>query len=990
MLAILCASLLSLSAFSAVPHDPERQLADLSARIQEKPDDASRWLARGVFEDTIGDTKAALADLSTTLRLDPRCHDAVLAIAAIEHRRGNHVEALLGTRRAASLGASGAAIDRLRGRILMALHRPDEAAAAFAAAMRTTARPLPEHFLEHAAALALAEPEAEVPLVVLEHGIARLGPVVALIDAAVAIDVRHREFGRALLRIDALRPHLRSLAPLHERRARVLDAAGRCDDAAHELELARAARGTSPLLVADTAVGESDVVLAAAAPSAAPVPLPTPLTTLVPANATWRYLDQGIAPPFGWQALGFDDSAWASGPAQLGYGDGDEATVVASGPAGAHYPTTWFRHTFQVTAPSQFPTARIRLLVDDGAVVSLNGVEIARWNVANGPVAPTWWATLAVSGADESAFRVFSFPTSLLLPGNNVVAVEVHQSSAGSSDVSFALEMRAGDEPATIVRGPYVQNGTPSSAVVMWRTDQPTATQLWVGPSTTALQLVVNDPTPRTDHAAPVTGLAAESLFHYRVGDGNGVLPGQSTAQTFRTLPPIGAVRPLRVWALGDMGFGSGSQLAVRDAFTTFATSRPADAILMLGDNAYYIGTDLEYQVGVFDVYRDVLRSTFAWPTLGNHDAFSVVTALQAGPYYDAFTMPTAGEAGGLPSGTEAYYSFDRGHVHFVCLDSMDSDRSATGAMMTWLTADLAATNARWTVAYFHHPPYSFGSHNSDDPNDSGGRMADMRAIALPILEAGGVDLVLAGHCHDYERSFLLDGHYGTSATLQPSMLLDRGDGDPSIDGDGAYGKASIGRAPHEGAVYVVAGSAGALSGGALNHPAMHVGLNHLGSLVLDFDGDRLDGTFVGLTAVEDRFTIVKGENRTFFRDQPRLSVGNGGRQDWRLAAGSAHAGRIYGILASLGTAPGFTIDGVHVPLNLDNWTDLSIGLANSPIYPNSFGFLDSTGAATSAFVLPPLNDPTLVGLAVHHAYLVLGSQGITMASNPVKVTLLP
>jgi len=986
MLALLCASFLSLITVGVPPHDPERQLADLSARIREKPDDPSRWFARGAYQDTIGDAAAALADLRTTLRLDPRHHAAMLAIAGIEHRRGNHVEALLTTRRAASLGASGAPLERLRGRILLALHRPAEAAGAFAVAMEATTRPLPEHYLEHAAALALAESDAEAPLGVLERGIARLGPVVALIDAAVAIDVRDRAFERALHRLDALRPHLRSPAPLHDRRARVLDAAGRCDEAARELELARAAPMQAAEF-ADRVVESSEDTDSAPAPVAAP--LPSPLVVLVPATATWRYSDQGVPPPSGWQAPAFDDSAWASGPAQLGYGDGDEATVVASGPAGAHFPTTWFRHTFSVSAPTSLSSARVRLLVDDGAVVYVNGVEIARWNVQNGPAWYDWWATRAMAGADESTFRVFSFSTALLQPGANVVAVEVHQSSPGSSDVSFALEMRAGDEAATIVRGPYVQNGTPTSAVVMWRTDQPTASHLWLGATTATLQLVASDPTPRTDHAVQVTGLPPETTFQYRVGDASGILPGQTTAQAFRTLPPVGAVRPLRAWVLGDMGFGSVPQLAVRDAFDAFAATRPADAILMLGDNAYYIGTDLEYQVGVFDVYPH-LRSTFAWPTLGNHDSYSAITALQAGPYYDAFTMPIAGEAGGLPSGTEAYYSFDRGHVHFVCLDSMDSDRAATGAMMTWLAADLAATTARWTVVYFHHPPYSFGSHDSDDLADSGGRMTDMRAIALPILEAAGVDLVLAGHSHSYERSYLLDGHHGPSATLQPSMVLDRGDGDPSALGDGAYGKPTVGRAPHEGAVHVVAGSAGALSGGPLNHPAMHVGLNRLGSLVLDFDGDRLDGTFVGLAGAEDRFTIVKGENRTFFRDQPRVSVGNGGRQDWRLEAGPLQAGNLYAVLASLGTQPGFTFDGVHVPLNLDHWTNLSIGLANSPIYQNSFGFLDSTGRATSAFVLPPMNDPTLVGTAVFHAYLVVDGQGVTMASNPVKLTLLP
>ena len=117
------------------------------------------------------------------------------------------------------------------------------------------------------------------------------------------------------------------------------------------------------------------------------------------------------------------------------------------------------------------------------------------------------------------------------------------------------------------------------------------------------------------------------------------------------------------------------------------------------------------------------------------------------------------------------------------------SDRSPGGAMLAWLRADLAAASAPWIVAYWHHPPYTKGSHDSDaEP-----QLAQMRERFLPVLEAHGVDLVLTGHSHAYERSFLIDGHYGPSDTLAPSMVLDGGDGRPG--GDGAYEKPNVGRA---------------------------------------------------------------------------------------------------------------------------------------------------------------------------------------------------
>jgi hypothetical protein len=262
-------------------------------------------------------------------------------------------------------------------------------------------------------------------------------------------------------------------------------------------------------------------------------------------------------------------------------------------------------------------------------------------------------------------------------------------------------------------------------------------------------------------------------------------------------------------------------------------------------------------------MYPAMLRKSVLWPTLGNHDALSASSPTESGVYYDIFDLPRAGEAGGLASGTEAYYSFDYANVHFICLDSHDTDRSPPpgGAMLTWLQSDLASTAQDWIIAFWHHPPYTKGSHDSDNVLDSGGRMQEMRQNALPILESGGVDLVLTGHSHSYERSFLINGHYGDSSTFEippGSHLVNGGDGRPG--GDGAYAKPTLGPGPNEGAVYAVAGSSGQISGGSLNHPVMFISLNQLGSMILDVDGNRLDALFLTSTGVQaDGFTILKG-----------------------------------------------------------------------------------------------------------------------------------
>jgi PKD repeat protein len=243
------------------------------------------------------------------------------------------------------------------------------------------------------------------------------------------------------------------------------------------------------------------------------------------------------------------------------------------------------------------------------------------------------------------------------------------------------------------------------------------------------------------------------------------------------------------------------------------------------------------------------------WSTLGNHDGSSADSGTQTGPYYDIYNLPTSAEIGGLPSGTEAYYSFDYANIHFICLDSYDTDRAPAGTMMTWMQNDLAINTQPWVIAFWHHPPYSKGSHDSDDEDE----LIDMRENAVPLLEDMGVDLVLSGHSHSYERSYLLDGHYGNSLSLDPDLnVLNPGDGNQ--DGDGVYAKPYVIAAPGAGAVYVVAGSSGKVSEAPLDHPAMFVSLASLGSMLVDVSGNRMNVVFLDETgSVLDEFSIQKG-----------------------------------------------------------------------------------------------------------------------------------
>ena len=407
---------------------------------------------------------------------------------------------------------------------------------------------------------------------------------------------------------------------------------------------------------------------------------------------------------------------------------------------------------------------------------------------------------------------------------------------------------------ASVTRGPYLQLGTPNSTIVRWRTNIATNSRVSVGTTQGSLTTNFDDPTVTTEHEVVVSNLSPATKYFYSIGSTSQMLAGNDATYYFVTSPSAGSSTAIRIWVIGDSGTANANAQAVRNAYLNFTGTTHTNLWLMLGDNAYENGTDSEYQAAVFDMYPTMLRKSVLWPALGNHDTAQSSTPPAGLPYFAMFTLPTGAQAGGMASGTEKYYSFDYGNIHFICLDSMTSDRSPNGPMATWLRADLASSTRQWTIAYWHHPPYSKGSHDSDtDPI-----LAAMRQNLLPILEDGGVDLVLTGHSHSYERSFLIDGHYGVSSTFTMTMKKDGGSGRP--DGSGAYSKSTSGPGPHEGAVYAVAGSSGQTSGGTLNHPAMFISLNNLGSMVLDMNGNTLDAKFLRENGVvADYFRIVKG-----------------------------------------------------------------------------------------------------------------------------------
>lgn len=160
-------------------------------------------------------------------------------------------------------------------------------------------------------------------------------------------------------------------------------------------------------------------------------------------GSTWKYLDNGSDQGTAWYATNFNDAAWASGPAELGYGDGNEATTLSYGPSSSSkYPCTYFRTSFNLAAlPTAAQEVVLKLRRDDGAIVYINGQEVLRDNMNTGTITYLSYANATVDGGNESTYFTYTIPVTALVAGTNVLAVEIHQSNGSSSDISFDLEL---------------------------------------------------------------------------------------------------------------------------------------------------------------------------------------------------------------------------------------------------------------------------------------------------------------------------------------------------------------------------------------------------------------------------------------------------------------------------------------------------------------------------------------------------------------------
>lgn len=337
----------------------------------------------------------------------------------------------------------------------------------------------------------------------------------------------------------------------------------------------------------------------------------------------------------------------------------------------------------------------------------------------------------------------------------------------------------------TLRRWPYIQSVTPTSARVIWTTTSGgTGTVRFRSPTGDWTEVTANAEafnTERTEDSedyvafdAALTGLQPSSVVCYEVlEDGVPLATGLGFRTAWTGAGAETGERTVRILAFGDSGQSSDGQFAL----TALFEDEDYDLFLHLGDMAYGSGTFPEFEEHMFTVYRNFLHRVPSWPSIGNHEDKTD----RAQPYRDVYYLP---EQAMREDEQERYYSFDYGDVHFVSLDSTDgtvipiyldvADRF-TDDMLDWLAQDLAASDATWKIAFFHHPPYSSSSRDNN---------VGIRNFIIPILEAGGVDLVLTGHDHHYERTLPIRNGCVAQRDNESITYIVAGAGGASLRGD--------------------------------------------------------------------------------------------------------------------------------------------------------------------------------------------------------------
>jgi len=466
---------------------------------------------------------------------------------------------------------------------------------------------------------------------------------------------------------------------------------------------------------------------------------------LVRMSEPWRFFrgtNEPSAPADAWRQVGFDDSTWASGRSGFSYNTAgiQEATVVSSTPV--NYLSIYFRKTFTLSDTSAVKWLVLRASYDDGFVAYLNGTEVVRRGFSSSTAVAFDTPALLTGQIIGEEIDLSAF-VNLLQPGENVLAIELHNSSLQDTTMLLVPELLA-----NFHRGPFVQNASSNSVQIIWKTLIASDSAVEFGP-TPALGGEITDTNPVVTHVITLTNLAAGALCHYRVKSSAGGVTAVSPLAQFHTLKSGG---PITFVAFGDSGLVS---LAQYDVAEVVRGINP-DLVLHVGDAVYPQFTTAQADLRCLSVYGPQMRTTPFFFTMGNHDLYAGDSH-----YLEAFHLPT-----NTATGTEHFYSFDHGDAHFCSL--FIPMRAQNGlfpayafdegtAQYRWLTNDLANSTKPWKLLFFHIPLNTSGPHRTDFAGTNYDRL-ELQRLLLPICRQYGVQLVLNGHDHDFERFAPMDG----------------------------------------------------------------------------------------------------------------------------------------------------------------------------------------------------------------------------------------
>ncbi|MDF1884084.1 metallophosphoesterase family protein [Sulfurimonas sp. SAG-AH-194-C21] len=392
-----------------------------------------------------------------------------------------------------------------------------------------------------------------------------------------------------------------------------------------------------------------------------------------------------------------------------------------------------------------------------------------------------------------------------------------------------------------VKRQPYLVSQTQTSMAIKWQTPKSEVGKVLYGLSPDTLINVLNESETSKKHFLTLGKLNECTQYYYKVISPSLII--DNNGRHFRTL--CKEKQTQRLWVIGDSGKVGANQREVYAQLYKYIKNdyKELDMWLLLGDNAYPSGTQKQFNKKLFKPFKELVKRYTPWAVAGNHDA-------RRWAFYDIFDFPTNAEAGGVASLHEEFYSVEDANLHLIVLDSETISRAKDGDMAEWLRRDLRANKKPWVIVAFHTPPYSDGGHKSDSYWDSRGRLMDMRETFVPIFDEFGVDLVLSGHSHGYERSKLIINHLGKSDTFTQNNILQ--------DRKTNYIKSAI-KKKNSGTIYQVCGSSAKLDGATYNHPALPYSLEEMGSLIIELTPTTLTSKFLNINGkIADEFTITK------------------------------------------------------------------------------------------------------------------------------------